>query len=146
MRRKKRRNLYLRAFVPRFKFHFRITAGRGGGYGGGYFFEMQFYDRPLRRAEDDKGYAAAGQVLLVAHVFIGGDKDIETSRLGRGEQVTIAESIPTAIFGFRDRVTDKRACDALRRHMVKENEHPGRSRPALELEHRGCGRQTQVPR
>ena len=57
-------------------------------------------------------YAAAGQVLLVAHVFIGGDKDIETSRLGRGEQVTIAESIPTAIFGFRDRVTDKRACDA----------------------------------
>jgi hypothetical protein len=37
-------------------------------------------------------------------------------------------------------VTDKRACDALRRHMVKENEHPGRSRPALELEHRGCGR------
>ena len=33
MRRRKRRNLYLRAFVPRFKFHFRITAGRGGGYG-----------------------------------------------------------------------------------------------------------------
>jgi hypothetical protein len=30
---------------------------------------MQFYDRPLRRAEDDKGYAAAGQVLLVAHQF-----------------------------------------------------------------------------
>jgi hypothetical protein len=64
--------------VPRFKFHFRVTAGRGGGYDGGYFFEMQFYDRPLRRAEDDKGYAVAGQVLLVAHVFIGGDKDIET--------------------------------------------------------------------
>ena len=35
----------------------------------------------------------------------------ETGRLGRGEQVTIAERIPTAIFGFRDRVTDKRACD-----------------------------------
>jgi hypothetical protein len=33
------------------------------------FFEMQFYDRPLRRAEDDKGYAAAGLVLLVAHQF-----------------------------------------------------------------------------
>ena len=48
-------------------------------------------DRPLRRAEDDKGYAAAGQVLLVAHVFIGGYKDIETSRLGRGEQVTTAD-------------------------------------------------------
>jgi hypothetical protein len=125
-----------------FKFHFRVTAGRGGGYGGGYFFEMQFYDRPLRRAEDDKGYAAAGQVLLVAHVFIGGNKDIETGRLGRGEQVAIAESIPTTIFGFRDRVTDKRACDALRRHMVKENEHRGRSRPAR----RGCGRQTQAPR
>jgi hypothetical protein len=41
-------------------------------------------------------------------------------------------------------VTDKRACDALRRHMVKENEHRGRSRPALERQ--GCGRQTQVPR
>jgi len=53
--------------VPRFKFHFRVTAGRGGGYGGGYFFEMQFYDRPLRRAEDDKGYAVAGQVLLVGN-------------------------------------------------------------------------------
>jgi hypothetical protein len=66
----------------------------------------------------------------------------ETGRLGRGEQVTIAERIPTAIFGFRDHVTDKRACDALRRHMVKENEHRGRSRPALER--RGCGRQTQV--
>ena len=52
-----------------FKFHFRVTPGRGGGYGGGFFFEMQFYDRPLRRAEDDKGYAAAGLVLLVAHQF-----------------------------------------------------------------------------
>src|SRR5260370_20612630 len=140
MRRSRRRNLSLRGFVPRFKFHFRVSAG----YDGGYFFEMQFYDRPLRRAEDDKGYAVAGQVLLVAHVFIGGDKDIEAGRLSRGEQVTIAESIPTAIFGFRDRVTDKRACDTLRRHMVKENEHRGRSRP--ELERRGCGRQTQVPR
>jgi len=95
---RERRNLYLRAFVPRFKSHFRVTAGRGGGY----FCEMQFYDRPLWRAEDDKGYAAAGQVLLVAHVFIGSDKDIETSRLGRGEQITIAESVPPAIFGFRD--------------------------------------------
>ena len=28
----------------------RVTAGHGGGYSGGYFFEMQFYDRPLRRA------------------------------------------------------------------------------------------------
>jgi hypothetical protein len=130
--------------VPRFKSHFRVTAGRGSGYGGGYFFEMQFYDRPLWRAEDDKGYAAAGQVLLVTDVFIGSDKDIETSRLGRGEQVTIAESIPPAIFGFRDRVTHKRACDAFRRHVVKENEHRGRSRPSLER--RGCGRQTQVPR
>src|SRR5207253_283050 len=104
------------------------------------------YDRPLRRPRTTRGYAVAGQVLLVAHVFIGGDKDIETGLLGRGEQVTIAERIPTAIFGFRDRVTDKRACDAFWRHMVKENEHRGRSRPALELERRGCGRQTQVPR
>jgi hypothetical protein len=96
MRRSRRTNLHLRAFEPPFKFHFRVTAGHGGGYSGGYFFEMQFYDRPLRRAEDDNGYAPADQVLLVAHVFIGGDKDIETSRLGRGEQVTIAESIPTA--------------------------------------------------
>ena len=134
----------LRSFVPRFKFHLRITAGRGGGYGVGYFCEMQFYDRPLRRAEDDKGDAAAGEALLVAHVFISGDKDIETSCLGRVEQVTIAESIPTAIFGFRDRVTDKRTCDALWRHMVKENEHRGRNRPAQER--RGCGRQTQEPR
>jgi hypothetical protein len=142
----RRRNLNLRALVPRFKFHFRVTAGRGGGYDGGYFFEMQFYDGPLRRAEDDKGDAAAGQVLLVAHVFIGGDNDIETGRLGRGEQVAIAESIPTAIFGSRDRVTDKRACDALRRHMVKENEHRGRSRPALALERRGYAPRTQAPR
>ena len=51
----------------------------------GYFFEMQFHYRPLRRAEDDKGDAAASQVLLVAHVFIGGDNDIETGRLGRGQ-------------------------------------------------------------
>ncbi len=34
------------------------------------------------------------QVLLITHVFIGGDKDIETSGLGRGgEQVAIAESV-----------------------------------------------------
>jgi hypothetical protein len=43
------------------------------------FCELHFHDRPLRRAEDDKGDAAAGQVLLVAHVFIGGDNDIETA-------------------------------------------------------------------
>ena len=44
-------------------------------------------------------------LLLVAHVFIGGDKDIETGRLGCVEQVTVAESIPPAIFGFCDSVT-----------------------------------------
>jgi hypothetical protein len=54
----------LGSFVPPFKFHLRITARRGGGYGRGYFFEMQFYDRPLRRAEDDKGEAPVGEVLL----------------------------------------------------------------------------------
>jgi hypothetical protein len=59
------RNLYLRAFVPRFKISLPCNCQAWQRYGGGYFFEMQFYDRPLRRAEDDKDYAAAGQVLLV---------------------------------------------------------------------------------
>ena len=124
MRRRRRRNLYLRAFEPRFKFHFRVTAGRGGGYGVGYFFEMQFYDRPLRRAEDDNGYAPAGQVLLVAHVFIGGDKDIETSRLGRGEQVTIAESIPTAIFGFRQDGEANKAQEGFAEFVIPSSHSP----------------------
>ena len=87
------------------------------------------------------------QVLLVAHVFIGGDNDIETGRLGRGEQVAVAESIPSAIFGSRD-LFDRQARVKMPFGvtLVKENEHRGRSRPALGLERRGCGRQTQVPR
>ena len=64
------------------------------------FFRDAILRPAIAACRGRQGYAAAGQVLLVAHVFIGGDKDIETSRLGRGEQVTIAESIPTAIFGF----------------------------------------------
>jgi len=119
--------------------HLDIAAGRRGIHGSSDLLEVQFHDGPLRSAEHDKGYPAAFKVLLVAHVLVGGYKHVKTGLLGSGQQVAVAQRIPSPVFRLRDYVAGQGPRDALRRHMVKENEHSRGDRrveaPGGELKH-----------
>jgi len=84
---------------------------------------MQPHTRPLRSTQDNKGYAPASKVLLVTHILVACQKNIETAALGHGQQITIGERIPSPVFGLRHNVANEKPSNAARRYMVKQNEH-----------------------
>jgi len=104
--------------------HLSIAARCGGVYGCCNSFRVQSNNRPLRSAQHHNGYFAACKVLLIAHVFIGGKKHVETGPVRFGQQVAVGERIPSSILGLCDGVAGKKPGNAARRYMVKENEHP----------------------
>lgn len=61
--------------------------------------------------------------LLIADALVGGNKHIEAGILSSGQQVPVAEAIPSSVFRFRDRLAGEKTGDARWGHMVKENEH-----------------------
>ena len=81
---------------------------------------MQFDHGPLRSTENDKGYSTAFKVLLIAHVLVGGQKHVNPGSFRHGQQVAVAECIPSPVFGLCDGVAWKKSGDALRRYMVRE--------------------------
>ena len=98
----------------------------------------------MRRPIQMLGFSLAGfafKVLLVAHVLVGGYKHVKTALFGAGTQVAVAQRIPSPVFRLRDCVAGQGPRDALRRHMVKENEHSRRGgdrrveAPGGELKH-----------
>ena len=111
-------------------------------------FCVQSNKRPLRSAQDHKGYAAACEVLLIAHVLVGGQKHVEPGPFCFGQQVAVGQRIPSSFFGLRNGVTRNEPGDATRGYGVKKNAHrrrflrrgPG---PGWD---RDCERQTQEPR
>ena len=81
-------------------FHFGIAAGCRRVYGRRNSFYVQSNKRPLRSAQDHKGYAAAYEVLLIAHVLVGGQKHVEPGPLRFGEQVAVGQRIPPCSLAF----------------------------------------------
>jgi hypothetical protein len=55
---------------------------------------------PLWRAQYCQSDFTACQVLLIAHVLIGGQKQTKPGSLSFGEQVTVAQPVPPAVFRF----------------------------------------------
>ena len=85
--------------------HLGKTAGGAGIHGGSDFIEMQFHQRPLRRAQNHKGDASARKVLLTAHIFVSGNKHVETAALRFGQQIAVGQFVPSSVFSLCDGVT-----------------------------------------
>ena len=66
---------------------------------------MQPQHGPLRISQDADRDGAAGQILLVANVLVGGDQHVEARGFGSGEQVAIPERVPSLRFRIPDGVT-----------------------------------------
>jgi hypothetical protein len=96
--------------------HLGVAAGRGGVHGGGNDVEVQSNTRPLRSVQHHKGYSATREVLLIAHILVGGKKRVETGPLRRSQQVAVGQPIPSPVFSLCDCVSRK---------------EPGRCRAAL---------------
>jgi hypothetical protein len=95
-------------------------------YGCCNLFEVQFHNRPLRSTQHYKSYATAFQVLLMTNVLVSRNEHIEAGILSSGQQVPVAEPIPSTLYLLRDGMASKKTSDACWSHMVKENEHlPG---------------------
>ena len=88
----------------KWNFHLGQAAGCRGVHGGYDPVDLQPNKRPLRRAQHDKGDAASREVLLIAYAVVRRQKDVETSALPLGQQVTVAQPVPTPVFGFSDPV------------------------------------------
>ena len=82
----------------------------------------------------------------MAHVFVGGQKHVETGPLRFGQQVAIGEPIPSSVLGLCDGVAGKKPGNAARGYMVKENEHPEGALERGRGPGQDCARQIQVPR
>src|SRR5579864_1194764 len=79
--------------------HLGISARCGGVYRRCNSFAVQSNERPLGSAQHDDGYSAASQVLLMTNAFIGGKKHVEAGSFRLGQQVAVAERIPSSVFG-----------------------------------------------
>ena len=49
---------------------------------------------PLLNPNDDDRNAPAGHILLMPHVLVGGQEDLEARVLGHGQQVTVLQRVP----------------------------------------------------
>lgn len=73
------------------------AAGLGCSDGFDDTVNMELNLRPLLAAQDDDGNSAASNILLIAHVSIGGEHDIESRCLGRIQQIAVFEAVPSLL-------------------------------------------------
>ncbi len=75
--------------LPKRNVHLGIAAGCGRVHRYRNSFQVQSNERPLRSDQHHKGYAAAREVLLAAHVLVGGKKYVEPGPLRCIQQVAV---------------------------------------------------------
>ena len=82
------------------KLHFRLASRLCRVHGGSNPVEMQPHYWPLRSAQHYNRYFAATEVLLIAHVLIGGKEHVEIRVLRFGQQFAVGERVPSSVFGL----------------------------------------------
>jgi hypothetical protein len=73
-------------------FHFGIAAGCTGVYCGDNSIEIQLNQRPLLVAENDQCKFSARKILLVADIFVRGEKRVVPGFFGLLNQLSIPSS------------------------------------------------------
>ena len=60
---------------------------------------MRLKGWPLLNPDDDDRNGPAGHVLLIPHVLVGGQEDLEAGVLGHGQQVAVLQRVPVLLRG-----------------------------------------------
>jgi hypothetical protein len=84
-------------------------------------------DRPLLIADHDEGDFSPSQVLLVTHVFVGCQQDVETCGLSLRYQFAVYQPIPSAFDGFNHNMTLEGITERGWGAVIKEYEHRPRA-------------------
>lgn len=82
---------------------------------------MPLKRRPVIGPELQNGYAAAREVLLISHVLIRNDYEIETLLFGETQQFAITQTAPNRSSRRVDLVTRKSIADLYRDTFVKQD-------------------------
>ena len=116
-------------------FNFSIAARQGVIYCCNHAFNIRPKRRPLRSANNHDGNSSAFEVLLVAHVFVRGYKNLEPRFFSDVQQFTIFERVPALLRGCPDIVTFKKRPDGYGRGLIERT----RISDAQARAYRGCG-------
>jgi hypothetical protein len=110
---------------------FCVAARCGSVHGSDDTTDMRAQDRPLRVFEDKNGDPSPREVLLVADVLVGRDKNLKARGFRFLKQGSIRERFPSALHSFDDRMGLERVSQRRWRAVIKQNEHvPGKQSPA----------------
>jgi len=88
-----------------------------------------FHDQPDRASKrrpvigryHHERQATPGQVLLITNVLIRGDHDLETGRLGNGQQLPVCDLVPTHFNRMPDVVARKQIAEIESKIVVKKD-------------------------
>ena len=86
--------------------------------------KMEFDIRPLLVPQNNDGNFAAGEILLIANVFVGRQQQFKTGFLCLTEQLAVLEFVPADLPGERNLVPNKAAGNWIGRPVIRENSHP----------------------
>jgi hypothetical protein len=75
--------------LPEGNFHLGIAAGGGGIHGGNDPVKVLPHKPPRRVAKNNDGDSPTGKVLLIAHVLVGRQQQIEAGAIGQLKQLSV---------------------------------------------------------
>jgi hypothetical protein len=86
---------------------------------------MKAESRPLLLTENYYRYPACGKILLIAHILVSREQEIEAGLFRCDQQIAIAKHIPALLSRCADCVALKVWTDRDWRCLIEENEHLG---------------------
>lgn len=75
--------------MPEWDFHLRKTTGYGGVHGGNNLVKMLSHKPPRGVSKNYDSDLPVVKILLIAHVFVGRNKNIEARAFGQPKQLPV---------------------------------------------------------
>ena len=88
-------------------------------YGRGDFRDLQTDEAPPELAQYNDSDLPPAQVLLIADILVGGQKQFESRLFGGLEEVSVLQGCPPALPGFYHAVANQRTDQAARRIVIQ---------------------------
>lgn len=111
------------ACLPKWNFYFGIASPRGCIHGRKNRFNVATQRRLLLIADNHKRDFPIFQVLLIAHVFVGGEQNVKACRLRHRYQFTVRKSVPPTFDGFNNGVTFEAVAKRCGSAVIEKYEH-----------------------
>ena len=103
--------------------YFSVTARHCSIHGCNHKINVAVNHWSIGIPEDDNRYSPGLQVLLVSHIFVCGEEQIEIGFFGGFEQFAIDQAVPASSLCFYDCMASKPPCNTARRTVIEEYEH-----------------------